>query len=142
MNHVKNRRFGMLMPALLFALAATWGSAAAAREVTVALIGKDEVPPVMTKAKGDGKFDIGDDGSISGTVTTTDVDATMAHIHEAPAGKNGRVIVKLEKVDEHTFKVPAGTKLTAAQLKAFNEGHLYVNVHSPKHKSGEIRGQL
>jgi hypothetical protein len=38
--------------------------------------------------------------------------------------------------------VPAGSKLTDAQYASFKAGNLYVNVHSPDHKGGEIRTQL
>jgi hypothetical protein len=51
------------------------------------------------------------------------------------------VIVPLTKEGD-TFKVPAGTKLSAAQMKAFKAGDLYVNVHSVGHAAGEIRAQL
>jgi CHRD domain len=35
-----------------------------------------------------------------------------------------------------------GSKLTDEQFASFTSGNLYVNVHSPDHKSGEIRAQL
>jgi hypothetical protein len=38
--------------------------------------------------------------------------------------------------------VPDGSKLTDEQFASFTSGNLYVNVHSPDHKSGEIRAQL
>ena len=38
--------------------------------------------------------------------------------------------------------VPAGSKLTDAQLASLKAGNLYVNVHSAEHKPGEIRAQL
>jgi hypothetical protein len=38
--------------------------------------------------------------------------------------------------------VPPGAKLSAAEYKAFQAGHLYVNVHSLAHPGGEIRAQL
>ena len=38
--------------------------------------------------------------------------------------------------------VPAGAKLNDAQIKAFKEGGLYVNVHTAANKGGEVRGQL
>ncbi|HEX5476226.1 MAG TPA: CHRD domain-containing protein [Burkholderiales bacterium] len=46
------------------------------------------------------------------------------------------------KRDGNTFSAPAGAKLNDAQMAAFKAGDLYVNVHSPQHKPGEIRAQL
>jgi hypothetical protein len=66
----------------------------------------------------------------------------MAHIHEAPAGKNGPVIIPLEKKGDNEWAVPANAKLTDAQYKAYMAGDLYVNVHSDAHKGGEIRAQI
>ena len=107
----------------------------------VSLTGAEEVPPVSTEAKGSGSFRIADDGAVSGSVTTTGVAGTMAHIHMAAKGANGPVIVPLTKNGD-TYSVPEGRKLTADQLKAFKEGRLYVNVHSVANKGGEIRAQL
>jgi hypothetical protein len=107
----------------------------------VSLTGAEEVPPVQTDAKGNGSFQIKDDGSVSGSVTTTGVAGTMAHIHMAAKGANGPVIVPLTKNGD-TYAVPEGRKLTPEQLKAFKEGRLYVNVHSNAHKGGEVRAQL
>jgi hypothetical protein len=107
----------------------------------VSLSGAEEVPPVSTQAKGSGSFRIADDGAIGGSVTTSGVAGTMAHIHMAAKGVNGPVIVPLAKSGD-TYSVPDGRKLTAEQLKAFKEGRLYVNVHSTANKGGEIRAQL
>ncbi|SRR5258706_9991879 len=107
----------------------------------VSLSGADEVPPVSTSASGSGSFRIADDGSVSGSVKTSGVQGTMAHIHMAPKGKNGPVIVPLTK-DGDTYSVPEGKKLTAEQLQAFKDGNLYVNVHSAANKGGEVRAQL
>jgi hypothetical protein len=57
-------------------------------------------------------------------------------------GKNGPVIIPLEKKSDKEFAVPAGAKLSDTQYKAFKAGDLYVNVHSDAHKGGEIRAQL
>jgi len=57
-------------------------------------------------------------------------------------GKNGPVVIPLEKKSDREFVVPAGVKLTDAQYQAFKAGDLYVNVHSDAHKDGEIRAQL
>ena len=109
--------------------------------LNVKLSGAEEVPPVGTAGSGSGSFRIGDDGAISGSVATKDVPGTMAHIHLGARGKNGPVIVPLVKKGD-TYSVAEGHKLTDAQMKAFKEGNLYVNVHSNKYKGGEVRGQL
>ncbi|NQW69979.1 MAG: CHRD domain-containing protein [Betaproteobacteria bacterium] len=113
-----------------------------AQSMNVTLAGSQEVPPVTTSASGKGSIMVGPDGSVSGSVTTSGVDATMAHIHEAPMGQNGPVIVPFAKTADNVWSVPAGAKLTTAQLQSLKSGNLYINVHSAANKGGEIRGQL
>jgi len=109
--------------------------------ISVKLTGAEEVPPVTTEGTGSGSFRIAEDGTITGSVTTKGVPGTAAHIHQGAKGKNGPVIVPLTKNGD-TYSVPAGRKLTEAQMKALKEGGLYVNVHTAKHKGGEVRAQL
>ena len=106
------------------------------------LSGDQEVPPVTTTAKGSGTITISADKSVSGSVTTTGMPGTMAHIHEGAAGKNGPVVIPLSKTGDGVWSVPAGAKLTDEQYKSFEAGDLYVNVHSAAHQGGEIRAQL
>ena len=113
-----------------------------AQSMKVTLAGSQEVPPVTTSASGAGSIMVGPDGSVSGSVTTSGVDGTMAHIHEAPMGQNGPVIVPFAKTADNVWSVPAGAKLTDAQLQSLRSGNLYINVHSAANKGGEIRGQL
>jgi hypothetical protein len=108
----------------------------------VTLSGDQEVPAVMTSATGSGTITVDADKNVSGSVTTTGVAGTMAHIHIAAAGKNGPVIIPLTKSGDSTWMVPAGAKLTDAQYEAYKAGGLYVNVHSAAHKGGEVRAQL
>jgi hypothetical protein len=115
---------------------------ALADEVKVTLSGDQEVPAVKTAATGAGTITINADKSVSGSVTTTGVAGTMAHIHHAAAGKNGPVIVPLTKSGDNGWAVAAGAKLTDPQYEAYKAGELYVNVHSADNKGGEIRGQL
>ena len=110
-------------------------------ERPVNLSGAEEVPPVKTSATGSGSFRLAEDGTITGSVTTKDVAGTAAHIHLGAKGKNGPVIVPLAKNGD-TYSVPAGRKLTEAQVKAFKQGELYVNVHSARHRGGEVRAQI
>jgi hypothetical protein len=109
--------------------------------VGVKLSGAEEVPPAQTAGSGSGSIRILEDGSVSGSVSTTGVAGTMAHIHQGARGTNGPVIVPLTKSGD-TYTVPAGAKLNSAQMQAFKAGNLYVNVHSDKYKGGEVRGQL
>ena len=121
---------------------ATYSSFAIAEDVKVMLSGDQEVPPVKTAAKGSGTISVGADMSVSGSVTTTGVAGTMAHVHEAAAGKNGPPVLPLSKSGDSTWSVPAGKKFTEAQYKSFKAGNLYINVHSAASPGGEIRGQI
>ena len=133
-------RLGAALVLAISALGAYSGSAAAA-DVKVTLTGSEEVPPVKSAGAGTGVITIGNDKSVSGSVTTTGIAGTMAHIHEAAPGKNGPPIITLTK-DGNTYSVPAGAMLTEAQFASFQTGNLYINVHTAANPAGEIRGQL
>jgi hypothetical protein len=124
------------------ALLATAFGLAHAADIAVKLTGAQEVPAIMTDAQGLGTITIASDMSVSGSVTTTGIMGTVAHIHMAEMGKNGPVIIALTKTSDNVWSVPAGSKLTEEQYAAFKAGNLYVNVHSDAHKPGEIRAQL
>ena len=114
----------------------------AAMSDALKLAGDQEVPPVKTSGSGTGAITVSADGSISGSVTTLGIAGTMAHVHAGAAGANGPVIIPLTKTAEGVWSVPPGTKLSAEQLKAYQAGGLYVNVHTEANKGGEIRAQL
>ncbi|HEU4644400.1 MAG TPA: CHRD domain-containing protein [Burkholderiales bacterium] len=109
--------------------------------VGVKLSGAEEVPPVNVTGSGSGSFRLADDGTVTGSVSTEGVAGTAAHIHLGAKGRNGPVIVPLEKKGD-TYSVPEGRKLTAAQISAWKAGELYVNVHTARHKGGEVRAQI
>jgi hypothetical protein len=110
--------------------------------IKVTLSGDQEVPPVKTSATGSATFVISADKSVSGSVITSGIEATAAHIHQAAKGVNGPVIVPLTKTANNTWSTSAGAKLTDAQYASYLAGNLYVNVHSAANKGGEIRAQL
>ena len=110
--------------------------------VQVALGGNQEVPVQNVEGTGSGSFKIASDGSVSGSVTTTDVAGIMAHIHIGAIGHNGPVIIPLKHTAPNVWSVPEGAKLTEAQMAAFKKGDLYVNVHTARHRGGEVRGQI
>jgi len=107
----------------------------------VKLTGAEEVPPVSAAGSGSGSFRVASDGTITGSVTTSGVQGTMAHIHRGAKGANGPIVVPLEKNGD-TYTVPAGRKLTPQQMDDLKAGNLYVNVHTNANKGGEVRGQL
>jgi hypothetical protein len=109
--------------------------------VSVKLSGTEEVPPISVPGSGGGTIRVNSDGTVGGSVSTTGVQGTAAHIHQAAKGQNGPVIIPLTKSGD-TYTVPEGRKLNEAQMQAFKAGNLYVNVHTERNKGGEVRGQL
>ena len=108
----------------------------------VMLSGNQEVPPVSTAATGSGTITVLMDRSVSGSVTTSGVAGSAAHIHLAAPGQNGPVIVPLNKTGDNVWSVPPVIRLNDAQYEAYRLGNLYVNVHSAANPGGEIRGQI
>lgn len=76
--------------------------------------------------------------------------ATAAHIHEAPEGENGPVVVNLAApgdgnaadclVESDGTKFP-GAAVTVQEILSNPEDY-YVNVHNGEYPDGAIRGQL
>jgi hypothetical protein len=129
------------LPALLLGLAALTVAPAAAQTLFgFSLDEGQEVPPTGSPAVGDCVAQL---DAFESTLTITcghDVSgATMAHIHNAPAGMNGGIV----------FPFPAAAspihgvwELTPADVTQLEAGNLYVNVHSGAFPDGEIRGQI
>ena len=133
-------------PAALLLIASTalslLAGAAFAKDVKVSLTGAEETPPVTTSATGEGKISIAKDHTVKGEIKTTGINGVAAHIHVGAPGQSGPPIITLTKGADGSWTVPEGSKLTDEQFASFTSGNLYVNVHSPDHKSGEIRAQL
>jgi hypothetical protein len=137
------RLLGMAAAAMLVAGCGGMGATGLGpNSARVSLSGAEQNPPVTTSASGSGSFSVNSDRVISGSVTTTGVNGTVAHIHTGAKGSNGPVTIPLVKTGDNVWSVPPNTKLTDAQYEAFKSGGLYVNVHSAQHKPGEIRAQI
>jgi len=123
------------------------------------LSGGEEVPPVDTAATGVASFTVEGGESIEYDVNVTGMDkVTAAHIHNAPIGENGDVVVTLFKADSPTGQISgslANGSITASNLegqmqgspfrdiiRALERGEAYVNVHTEENPNGEIRGQI
>ena len=118
------------------------GSALANAPMNADLSGVQEVPPVKSSATGAGTIVVGDDKSVSGSIKTSGMTGTAAHVHEGAKGKNGPPIITLTLSSTNEWVVPPGARLTDAQYQSLKDGNLYINVHSDAHKGGEIRAQL
>ena len=136
------RRTLLAMTGVMAILVAMGASVASAADAKVTLSGSQEVPPVTTSATGSGTITVAADQSISGSVKTTGIKGTAAHIHVAASGANGPVIVPLTKDGDNGWTVGPGAKLQDAHYQAFKDGNLYINVHSEANKGGELRGQI
>ncbi len=110
--------------------------------ILISLTGDTEVPPVSTSARGEGQIRVLPDRTVSGSIKLSGFVPTMAHIHEAPAGKNGPPIVTLIPSGKDRFAVHPDARLTDAQYASYLAGNLYLNVHSTQYPHGQVRAQL
>ncbi len=69
--------------------------------------------------------------------------AMMAHLHMAPAGTNGDVVVNLsDGIDGNVISGSFDPTEFDGLLEAMNAGEIYINVHTTNFPAGEVRGQL
>jgi CHRD domain len=126
----------------LTALLATVLAASAAAQTSyyADLDGTQETPPTGSAAGGWAHVTLNPGNTVTYEVRTWGITATAAHIHIAPVGVPGSIIVTL--TGGPTVWTGTSAALTAAQLTALQTLGLYVNVHSAAFPAGEIRGQL
>ena len=124
------------------------------------LSGDAEVPPVQTDTSGEAKFITHDDAIDFELEIDDAVDilgAAGAHIHCAPVGENGPVVVFLAGVvpggldgtielkatlTEANIVDTACGETIAELIESMRDGNTYVNVHSIANQAGEVRGQI
>lgn len=144
------RRFTLALTVASLAIALMAGAVAANHfaTFTTSLSGAEEAPgPGDPNGKGFATLDVYNAGLVCYTLKVQAIEApTAAHIHEAPAGVAGPVVVDL-RLD---LAESRGNRLTycanapeaiAADIRA-NPVDYYVNVHNPTYPGGAIRGQL
>lgn len=134
-----------MIPAMLAIALAGYAQAApqpqAAEEVTVILSGAPASPPVQTAAAGKATIVVDADGKVSGVVIAPTLPEAVVAI-EDDADPAVPVVVVLKPVAPGRWEVPAGTRLSAAQMKHYEAGRLAANVRTSAHPKGELRAQL
>ena len=132
--------------ALVTLLALAGSASAGGRPLSTDLSGVEEVPPADPDGTGFAHISLNSGtGEVCWSITASDITlpATAAHIHEAPAGVNGGVVVTLSPPDESGMAsgcTIADTALVKDIRK--NPAEYYVNVHTTDYPGGAIRGQL
>lgn len=108
------------------------------------LDGNQETPPVATLAYGQAVLALSDDASTlvyRVTAQNLDEDIIAAHLHRGARGQMGPPDITLAPFGNG--RVITGTEsVTAAQIFRLISGNYYVNLHTPTHGGGEIRGQV
>ncbi len=132
--------------------------------MTAHLQGAQEVPAADSNAQGQLVMKVAADGdSIDYRLIVSNIDdVLMAHLHLAPAGQNGGIVVWLYPDAPPPQLIPGPTNGTLATgtitaddlvgalagmqisdlVAAVRAGNIYANVHTPTFPGGEVRGQL
>ena len=136
--------------------------ASSGRDFTAHLSASQEVqtPAVVSEAQGEALFQLNDDETaLSYKLVVANIEnVKFAHIHMAPAGANGQVVVFLfhgPTIAGRTQGVLAEGTISASDLvgplaghslsdlvSALRSGEAYANVHTDAYPAGEIRGQI
>jgi CHRD domain-containing protein len=138
------------------------------QEFEARLTGAEEVPPVMTKTSGKAEIVFNEDETKVDyeLAVRKGVRVTQSHIHCAPKGVNGPIVVFLAGFHNRGWDVDGSwienATVTDANVippapggpcphvienlrdlaAAIRAGNTYVNVHTVANPGGEVRGQL
>ncbi len=105
------------------------------------LNGDQEVPPVSTTALAFGYATMNAlMDSITYLVAYKGVEPISAHIHQAPAGVSGPVMISLNLLVPGIYS--GKSVLGEDQVTSLLKDELYFNIHSANNPGGEIRGQI
>ena len=135
---------GLVTLVMMLALAPT---AHAIQRFTTTLEGENEVPTGDLDGTGTATITV-NRGTLEVCwkiqVTGITLPSTGAHIHEAPVGEAGDIVVPLSAPDATGFASGCTTAASRELAKdiAKNPEDYYVNVHNADHPLGALRGQL
>jgi len=137
---------GAAMVLLLLAMA--FPVAAGGRPFSTTLTGAEEVPgPGDPDGSGTASLTLNEgQGEVCFEISVSNITlpASGAHIHEAPAGVAGGIVVFLTAPDASGFASGCATGVDRDLIKAIrqNPDGYYVNVHTIDFPGGAVRGQL
>ncbi|MCL4179477.1 MAG: CHRD domain-containing protein [Verrucomicrobia bacterium] len=108
------------------------------------LTGDAEVPPVTTDATGGASLGlVGNQLFWRLSYANLTGPAQAAHLHgPAAPNENAPPLVTFTLPATATGSAQGSATLDPATLRAFIDGRTYINIHTPQHPSGEIRGQV
>jgi uncharacterized protein (DUF1800 family) len=128
------------------------GAPVAQRTFVAVLNGAAEVPPIITSSTGVANVILSPDETaalVSMSFSNLSAPETAAHIHgpAEPGNSASGTILDLDQPLGNVSNLlwtfaPIGGLSVTDQVNALKTGRLYVNVHSAKFPSGEIRGWL
>lgn len=144
------RRLTLALTVASLAVALMVGAVAANHFATLTtdLSGAEEVPgPGDPNGKGFATLEVYDAGLVCYTLKLQAIETpSAAHIHEAPAGAAGPVVVDLRidlaerQGNRLTYCANAAEEIVA-EIRA-DPSDYYVNVHNATYPGGAVRGQL
>jgi Cu/Zn superoxide dismutase len=108
--------------------------------------GADETPATTSQATAIGHFSVSADRTklvYDVKVSGLSSDATAMHLHMAPRGKAGPIMIGLDTpVDGRSVGCVTGLKSTDVDALLDPNQVLYMNIHTKNNPGGEIRGQV
>lgn len=134
-------------------------------EFEAELSGDAEVPPVDTRARGRTSVELAEGGTVLRHFSRLRRlrNVTMAHLHLGPEGENGPVVASLIPTDLSQLTTRQRRRLATriegeltsddlvgplagqpldALVREIENGNVYVNIHTRRVPSGQLRGQL
>ena len=140
------RRIVIVLVVLVSTLGLTSTAQAGGRPLSTALTGPVEVPPGDLDGSGTATFTVNPGlGEVCWSIEVQNITlpATATHIHVAPAGVAGPVVIPLTAPDATgTSSGCVGVDRSLAKAIVRDPAAYYVNVHNVDFPGGAVRGQL
>lgn len=135
------RRFSLIL--MVAVGLATFPARAETIDLTARLSGANEVPPNDSTSSGMGSASFDTETlELKWNITHEGMSGPLigAHIHgPAPASGNAGILVPLDADDN---PIEGSAVLNDEQAGHLLDGNSYINLHTEKYPSGELRGQL